>query len=62
MERINPQAYTIPMVIEQNQRGERVFDIYSRLLKDNVIFLGTAIDDQVASLVIGRRGTGLKTF
>jgi ATP-dependent Clp protease protease subunit len=42
----------IPMVIEQDARGERLFDIYSRLLKDRIIFLGTPIDDQVASLVV----------
>jgi len=42
----------VPVVVEQTSRGERAYDIYSRLLKDNVIFLGTAIDDQVASLVI----------
>jgi len=42
------------MVVEQTSRGERAYDIYSRLLKDNVIFLGTTIDDQVASLVIAQ--------
>ena len=41
----------IPMVVEQTNRGERAFDIYSRLLKDNIIFLGTPIDDNVANLV-----------
>ena len=44
----------IPMVIEQTNRGERAYDIYSRLLKDNVIFLGTAINDEVANLVIAQ--------
>jgi ATP-dependent Clp protease protease subunit len=44
----------VPMVVEQTSRGERAYDIYSRLLKDNVIFLGSAIDDQVASLVIAQ--------
>ena len=44
----------VPMVVEQTSRGERAYDIYSRLLKDNVIFLGTTIDDQVASLVIAQ--------
>ena len=39
----------IPMVIERTGRGERAYDIYSRLLKDRIIFLGTAIDDYVAS-------------
>ena len=41
----------IPMVVEQTNRGERAFDIYSRLLKDNIIFLGTPIDDNVANVV-----------
>ena len=41
----------IPMVVEQSNRGERAYDIYSRLLKDNIIFLGTPIDDSVANLV-----------
>ncbi|MGH9441307.1 MAG: ATP-dependent Clp protease proteolytic subunit [Thermoanaerobaculia bacterium] len=44
----------VPMVIEQTSRGERAYDIYSRLLKDNVIILGTPIDDNVASLVIAQ--------
>jgi ATP-dependent Clp protease protease subunit len=50
----NPQNYLVPMVVEQSSRGERAFDIYSRLLKDNIIFLGTPIDDQVANLVIAQ--------
>jgi ATP-dependent Clp protease, protease subunit len=41
----------IPMVVEQTNRGERAYDIYSRLLKDNIVFLGSAIDDDVANLV-----------
>jgi ATP-dependent Clp protease protease subunit len=44
----------IPMVIEQSQRGERSFDIYSRLLRDRIVFLGHAIDDEVANLVIAQ--------
>ncbi len=44
----------IPMVVEQTSRGERAYDIYSRLLKDNVIFLGQAVDDNVANLVIAQ--------
>ena len=44
----------IPMVVEQTSRGERAYDIYSRLLKDNVIFLGSAIDDNVSNLVIAQ--------
>jgi ATP-dependent Clp protease, protease subunit len=41
----------IPMVVEQTNRGERAYDIYSRLLKDNIIFVGTPVDDNVANLV-----------
>lgn len=44
-------SYLIPMVVEQTSRGERAYDIYSRLLKDRIVFLGSAIDDQVANLV-----------
>ncbi len=44
----------VPMVVEQTNRGERAFDIYSRLLKDRIIFVGTAIDDTVANLVIAQ--------
>ncbi len=44
----------IPMVVEQTSRGERSYDIYSRLLKERIIFLGTAVDDYVANLVIAQ--------
>ena len=44
----------IPMVIEQNERGERSYDIYSRLLRDRIIFLGGAIDDDVANIVVAQ--------
>jgi len=44
----------IPMVVETTGRGERAYDIYSRLLKDRIIFLGTAIDDDVANLIIAQ--------
>jgi ATP-dependent Clp protease protease subunit len=44
----------IPIVVEQSHRGERAYDIYSRLLKDRIIFLGEAIDDEVANLVIAQ--------
>jgi ATP-dependent Clp protease protease subunit len=48
----NPRATTlVPMVVEQTSRGERAYDIYSRLLRDNIIFIGTPIDDHVANLV-----------
>ena len=46
--------YPVPYVIEQSPRGERSYDIYSRLLKDRIIFLGTQIDDQVANAVIAQ--------
>jgi ATP-dependent Clp protease protease subunit len=44
----------VPMVVEQTSRGERAYDIYSRLLKENIIFLGTPIDDTVANLIIAQ--------
>ncbi|MEE9496761.1 MAG: ATP-dependent Clp endopeptidase proteolytic subunit ClpP [Desulfobacterales bacterium] len=44
----------IPMVIEQSSRGERAYDIYSRLLKDRIIFLGTALNDEIANLLIAQ--------
>ena len=44
----------VPMVVEQTNRGERAYDIYSRLLKDNIIFVGRAIDDEIANLVIAQ--------
>ncbi len=47
-------SYLVPMVVEQTNRGERSYDIYSRLLKDRIIFLGSAIDDNVANLVIAQ--------
>lgn len=47
-------SYLVPMVVEQTNRGERSYDIYSRLLKDRIVFLGSAIDDTVANLVIAQ--------
>lgn len=44
----------VPMVVEQTSRGERAFDIYSRLLKDSIIFIGTPIDDQIANLLVAQ--------
>jgi ATP-dependent Clp protease protease subunit len=44
----------VPMVVEQTSRGERAFDIYSRLLKDNLIFIGTPIDDTIANLIVAQ--------
>ncbi|MBK6312907.1 MAG: ATP-dependent Clp endopeptidase proteolytic subunit ClpP [Blastocatellia bacterium] len=49
-----PQAALVPMVVEQTARGERAFDIYSRLLKDNIIFIGQPIDDVIANLVVAQ--------
>ncbi len=47
-------SYLVPMVVEQTNRGERSYDIYSRLLKDRIIFLGSAIDDQVANVIVAQ--------
>ena len=47
-------GYLVPTVVEQTSRGERAFDIYSRLLKDRIIFLGTPIDDTVANLIMAQ--------
>jgi ATP-dependent Clp protease protease subunit len=44
----------VPMVVEQTSRGERAYDIYSRLLRDNIVFLGTPVDDQIANLIIAQ--------
>ena len=44
----------IPMVVEQNSRGERAYDIYSRLLKDRIVFLGTLVDDNIANVMIAQ--------
>lgn len=48
---IDPQNYLVPTVIEQTNRGERGYDLYSKLLKENIIFVGTPIDDTVANLI-----------
>ena len=48
------QSVLVPMVVEQTGRGERAYDIYSRLLKDRIIFIGTPIDDHIANLVIAQ--------
>lgn len=50
----NPMANLVPIVIEKSGRGERAYDIYSRLLKDRIIFLGGAVDDDIANLVIAQ--------
>jgi ATP-dependent Clp protease, protease subunit len=51
---MNPNNYVVPTVFEQTSRGERYFDIYSRLLKDRIIFLGTPIDDTIANLIMAQ--------
>ncbi|MCW5970190.1 MAG: ATP-dependent Clp endopeptidase proteolytic subunit ClpP [Blastocatellales bacterium] len=51
---IQPYAHLVPMVVEQTARGERAFDIYSRLLKEHIIFIGTPIDDTIANLVVAQ--------
>ena len=48
------QMQLVPMVVEQTNRGERAYDIFSRLLKDSIIFIGTPIDDQIANLAIAQ--------
>jgi len=50
----DPRLQLIPMVVEQTNRGERAYDIYSRLLKDSIIFIGTPVDDTVANLAIAQ--------
>lgn len=47
-------SYLVPMVVEQTNRGERAYDIYSRLLKDRIVFLGSAIDDVVSNVIIAQ--------
>jgi ATP-dependent Clp protease protease subunit len=55
---MNPEErysnYLVPMVVEQTSRGERAFDIYSRLLKERIVILGTPVDDQVANLIVAQ--------
>jgi len=51
---ITPRAYMVPMVVEQTSRGERASDIYSLLLRNRIIFLGTPIDDTVANLIVAQ--------
>ena len=50
----SPMSYLVPMVIEQTSRGERSFDIYSRLLNERIVFLGSPVDDQVANLIVAQ--------
>ncbi|HAA17783.1 MAG TPA: ATP-dependent Clp protease proteolytic subunit, partial [Cytophagales bacterium] len=51
---MNIQSNVIPMVIDQNSRGERAYDIYSLLLKERIVFLGSSIEDQMASLIVAQ--------
>jgi len=51
---MNAESYLVPTVVESTSRGERAFDIYSRLLKDRIVFLGTPIDDTVANLIMAQ--------
>jgi len=51
---MNPKNFGVPHVIEQTGRGERVYDIYSRLLVDRIVFLGTPVDDMVANIIIAQ--------
>jgi ATP-dependent Clp protease protease subunit len=48
------KSYLVPMVVEQTSRGERAFDIYSRLLKERIVMLGTPVDDQIANLIVAQ--------
>ncbi len=54
MNNAEPLAQLVPMVVEQTNRGERAYDIFSRLLKDNIILIGTSVDDAAANLVIAQ--------
>src|SRR5436309_10382732 len=49
-----PHMYLVPTVLEQTSRGERAYDIYSRLLRDHIVFLGTPVDDTVANLIMAQ--------
>ena len=53
-EYMNATGNLIPMVVEQTGRGERAYDIYSRLLKERIIMLGTVVDDDVANLIVAQ--------
>ena len=50
----NTQSMLVPMVVEQSPQGERAYDIYSRLLKERIIFLGSQVDDHISSLIIAQ--------
>ncbi len=54
MELIRPENYSVPMVVEQTSRGERAYDIYSLLLRNRIVFLGTQVDDTIANLIVAQ--------
>ncbi len=54
MDLVRPSNFVVPYVVESSSRGERVYDIYSRLLRDRIIFIGTGIDDNVANIVVAQ--------
>src|SRR5712671_4293798 len=54
MDEKQPQMYLVPTVLEQTSRGERAYDIYSHLLRDHIVFLGTPVDDTVANLIMAQ--------
>ncbi len=54
MDIIQPNNYSVPMVVEQTSRGERAYDIYSLLLRNRIVFLGTQVDDTVANLIVAQ--------
>ena len=54
MDLVKPSNFVVPYVVESSNRGERVYDIYSRLLRDRIIFIGTPIDDNVANIVVAQ--------
>ena len=55
---VSPMSYLVPIVVEQSGRGERSYDIYSRLLKDRIVFIGQEIEDGMANLVIANYQIG----
>ncbi|MFT7517611.1 MAG: ATP-dependent Clp protease protease subunit, partial [Myxococcota bacterium] len=50
----SPEAYSVPYVIEKTARGERTYDLYSRLLEDRIIFMGTGVNDDVANVIVAQ--------
>jgi len=54
MDLVRPNNFVVPYVVESTNRGERVYDIYSRLLRDRIIFIGTPIDDNIANIIVAQ--------